>query len=144
MTFFIAADDFHHADWTPPNLILTENQEHMKKISTLFTAILTLPTLTWAHPGHGGHGGNDGYTIIHYFTTMPHALLMWSAVIGITLYFRHLYTKEKQEAAAQKQQAAAQTQQAVARTQQAAARTQHPATQKQSDHARTIDRNRHH
>ncbi len=70
----------------------------MKKITMLYILSAMAPLGSWAHPGHGGHDGDNGYTIIHYFTTLPHAFLMWGAVVGITLYFRHLYRREQKQA----------------------------------------------
>jgi len=96
MTFFISRDDFYHGGWSLPGVSLIKIYRHMKKIAMLCAAASILPFLSQAHPGHGGHDGDGGYTIIHYFTTMPHALVMWGAVIGIALYFRHLYRREQQ------------------------------------------------
>lgn len=116
MTVFISRDDFCHDDWLLSDLILIKISRHMKKIAMFCIAAFLLPASGWSHPGHGGHGEREGYTIIHYFTTMPHALVMWGVVIGAAIYFRHLYRKERKEAYALKQ----------------------------PNHARAIDRNRDH
>ncbi len=70
----------------------------MKKIS-MMGLIALLPVLAFAHPGHGDTGG---YTIIHYFVELPHALIMWPVVIAIAIHFRYLYRRELKEESVKK------------------------------------------
>ncbi len=55
----------------------------MKKKSIAAAVVALAPLFSQAHPGHGG---TDGYTIIHYFVEMPHALFSWGGLLAIVGY----------------------------------------------------------
>jgi len=49
-------------------------------VAAAFAGMAISPLLSQAHPGHGE---TEGYTIIHYFVELPHALVTWGVILSV-------------------------------------------------------------